>query len=197
MNTPAHAIFNLLVLRGAGKAGARNELILPVAVGAVLPDLPMVWFYFYQRVLVGLPEQVIWGEAYYRDWQVVFDLFNSLPLLAVLSVGAFLLGARRLGFLAASMGIHSLADLPLHNDDAHRHLYPLSDWRFESPISYWDPSHYGLWIALAEIVMVSGGGLYLLRGYPAGRNGRLGRGIVGTVVALYIGYLVFVVVVWV
>ena len=45
--------------------------------------------------------------------------------------------------------------------------------------------------------MVLGGGLYLLRGYPAGRNGRLGRGIVGTVVALYIGYLVFVVVVWI
>jgi hypothetical protein len=39
-------------------------------------------------------------------------------------------------------GVLSLV-LPLHHDDGHRHLFPLLDWRFESPISYWDPAHYG------------------------------------------------------
>ena len=194
MNTPAHAIFNLLILRPARDQEGHSHLVAPIALGAVLPDLPMVWFYFYQKVLVGAPEAYIWAEAYYDlSWQAVFDLFNSLPLLAAVAAIAFWLGARRLGFLAASMGLHSLSDLPLHHDDAHRHLYPLSDWRFESPISYWDPAHFGQWVALAEILMVLVGSVVLFRRY----RGPLARGIIGTVLGMYVAYLAYVIVVWI
>jgi hypothetical protein len=54
----------------------------------------------------------------------------------------------------ASLICHSLLDLPVHHDDAHRHFFPLSDYRFISPLSYWDPSHYGQFVALAEVLVI-------------------------------------------
>ena len=42
-----------------------------------------------------------------------------------------------------------------HRDDSHRHPYPLSDWRFISPLSYWDPVHHGQWLGLAEASLVA------------------------------------------
>ncbi|NEO26580.1 MAG: hypothetical protein F6K03_06700, partial [Kamptonema sp. SIO4C4] len=35
-----------------------------------------------------------------------------------------------------------------------RHFYPLSDYRFISPVSYWNPKHYGAIIALLEVILV-------------------------------------------
>ena len=99
----------------------------------------------------------------------------------------------RLGIFFVSMATHCLADLPLHNDDAHRHFFPLSDWRFESPVSYWDPRHSGAYVAAAEIAMVLAGSIFLAVRYPQTWM----RGLVGLVCASYVAYLVYVLVVWV
>ena len=40
-------------------------------------------------------------------------------------------------------------------DDAHRHFYPLSDYRFISLVSYWDPRHYGTVAMPAELLTVA------------------------------------------
>ena len=61
MNTPAHAVFSLLVL---GRK-EHPEDVTPIAIGAVLPDMPMVLFYFVHRVIFGVPEMAIWTEAYF------------------------------------------------------------------------------------------------------------------------------------
>lgn len=53
-----------------------------------------------------------------------------------------------------SMVFHSLGDLPVHHDDAHRHFFPFSDYRLISPISYWDPQHYGRIVAGVEVLAV-------------------------------------------
>jgi len=37
------------------------------------------------------------------------------------------------------MALHALFDFPLHHDDGHRHFWPFSEFRFDSPVSYWDP----------------------------------------------------------
>ena len=202
MNTPAHAITNLLLL---GRRRDRGE-ILAVTAGSLLPDMPIIWFYFQEKVLRGTPEMVIWQESYYREsWQVFFDLFNSLPILGLLFVAAWSFeshrsparpgrdGARSLRLLFASMAVHAACDLPLHNNDGHRHFWPLSDWRFESPLSYWDPEHYGLWFALAEIALVVVGSIWLFRHYRQ----RLGRIVVGLIAASYLVYIAYVLVVWV
>jgi len=61
VNTPGHAVFNLLLLGHRDRPG----LFAPIAVGSILPDLPMFLFYVHQRVWLGMSEHAIWSEAYY------------------------------------------------------------------------------------------------------------------------------------
>ncbi|MFN0043423.1 MAG: hypothetical protein ACKVSF_09450, partial [Alphaproteobacteria bacterium] len=52
--------------------------------------------------------------------------------------------------------LHIAGDFPLHIDDAHAHFWPLSDWRFRSPVSYWDARHYGqLWAPFEAALAVA------------------------------------------
>jgi len=41
-------------------------------------------------------------------------------------------------------------DFPFHAEDAHKHFWPLSDWRFHSPFSYWDNRRCADFVSLAE-----------------------------------------------
>ena len=59
-----------------------------------------------------------------------------------------------LALLFGSVVLHCIQDLPVHVDDGHRHFWPLSQFRFESPISYWDPGHYGNIVAPIEMGLV-------------------------------------------
>lgn len=187
MNTPAHAIAGLLVL---GRRD-RPELDLPILLGSVAPDVPMVWFYFWQKVVRGVPERTIWSESYFEaDWQAFFDVFNSLPVLLGCAVVAWRFGRPRLTAFLAAMAVHVVGDLPLHHDDGHRHFYPLSDWRFESPVSYWDPAHYGGIVAPLEAVLVVAGCFVLARRRTS-LGARLAIAAVAVVYALYWGYAVF------
>ena len=147
MNTPAHLAASLLVWRHEpGWRGAAATTF-----GAALPDLPMFGFYVWQKT-IGSPETQIWGDLYFRDgWQLFFDLFNSIPLAALVALFCFW---RRLPLgvlIASSAALHMLCDLPVHNDDAHRHFLP-ANWRFHSPLSYWDPEHYGRYFMPLEFL---------------------------------------------
>lgn len=89
MTSPTHAIVNLLAL---GKGRPHREW-LAVTLGALLPDLPMFVFYLIERLVLGTPEAVIWQTAYYESrWQDFFDVFNSLPLAAVMGGLAYFWG---------------------------------------------------------------------------------------------------------
>jgi len=161
MNTPGHIVMNLAFL---GKK-QKPEHILPLVLGGILPDIPIYIFYAYQKFVVGMPELFIWAVVYFlHEWQVVFDSFHSIPILLA---GFFLASqSKRLTWfvpLFAGMLLHSLIDLPLHSEDAHRHFYPLSDFRFESPVSYWNPEHYGFIATVAEILAVIFASIYVLK----------------------------------
>ena len=160
MNTPAHIVLSAVVLgRGRGRAHW-----LAITGGALLPDLPMFGFYFYERVGLGRSEAEIWSELYFDPgWQQFFDLFNSLPLIA-LGVGLALWKHRSAALVfLLSMALHVVADLPVHREDAHGHFFPISSWRFESPISYWDPEHYGRLVGSLELLGVVLGSIVLVR----------------------------------
>ncbi len=160
MNTPSHVILNLALLGRRSK----SHLNSPIFWGAMVPDLAMFGFYGWARLIANMDEATIWGEAYYEPfWQDIFDAGNSIPI--ALLVIAIALGVRHYRpqwhslaegtiFLAASVILHCLADLPVHVDDGHRHFWPLSNFRFESPISYWDPDHHGGIVALGEFLLV-------------------------------------------
>ncbi|MEM8503876.1 MAG: hypothetical protein AAF716_12065 [Cyanobacteria bacterium P01_D01_bin.1] len=158
MNTPAHAIFNLALL-GRQKKPQWNPLIV---WGALIPDLAMFGFYFWLKVVRGLPSAQIWRTEYYKPaWQLLFDLFNSIPL-ALVGVGVMIYAQRTgIALLFVSVVLHCLEDLPVHHDDAHRHFWPLSNFRFESPVSYWDPNHYGDIVSRLEVVLVLAASVYV------------------------------------
>ena len=159
MNTPAHAVLNLAMLNRKQRPDW-NPLII---WGALIPDITMFIFYGVLK-LAGVSEEQIWREEYYRPfWQLTFDFFNSIPL-ALLGLG-IMLYARRTGIalLFASIVLHCLEDLPLHHDDGHRHFWPLSNFRFESPVSYWDPDHYGIIAGRIELALMLVASIYVFR----------------------------------
>jgi hypothetical protein len=151
MNTPAHVALNALAL-GRGRF---QHHWLAITAGALLPDLPMVGFYLLERVGRGTPERVIWGQLYFDPaWQSLFDAFNSLPLVALAAFFAWRTGQTAALAFLLSMALHCLTDLPLHREDAHAHFWPLTSWRFLSPVSYWDPRHGGLLFLGAELALL-------------------------------------------
>ncbi|MEO0736346.1 MAG: hypothetical protein AAFZ35_06020 [Cyanobacteria bacterium J06649_12] len=160
MNTPSHVILNLALLGRRSRA----QLNKPIFWGAMLPDLAMFGFYAWAKLIAQMDEATIWREAYYEPfWQTIFDAGNSIPLALLAIAIALGVRSRRPGwqpltdsvlFLSASVILHCLADLPVHVDDGHRHFWPLSNFRFESPISYWDPDHHGAAVAGVEYALV-------------------------------------------
>ena len=149
MQTPSHVAISLFIWRKVPDWRST----LAVVFGATLPDLTMFLFYGYQKI-IGSAEADIWGKYYFRgEWQNLFDWFNSIPLfLAVAIICRW--GNYRIGFLiAASALVHVVCDLPLHNDDAHRHFLPFTNWRLISPVSYWDPEHFGIFAMIAELII--------------------------------------------
>lgn len=186
MNTPAHVVVNLAILaRGEG-----HQRTAVIVAGALLPDLVIMLFYAWHLVL-GTPEQQIWSVAYFDPlWQACIDAFNSIPLLLL---GLLLCWKIRRGLvwlLLASMLLHTLGDLPVHHDDAHRHFFPFSDWRFASPVSYWDPAHHGDWFSAFEatLVAVLAALLYARQMVPR-------IWIIGSV-SIYLVYWMYVIAVW-
>ena len=159
MNTPAHVAASLLIWRRE----SQWREALAVCGGAVLPDLPMFGFFAYQK-WIGSTEQEIWSKLYFQpSWQLFFDVFNSIPL-AVLIIVICLRSGHRWGYLlAASSLVHMICDLPLHHDDAHRHFLPLSNWRFASPFSYWDPRHFGRVFMTLEMILALAACAFVVR----------------------------------
>ena len=122
--------------------------------GALLPDLSLYLLAGWELLLMGTPPEVVFREMYYSDgWQAVFAVDNSVPVWgAVLALG---LRLRRpwVVALAGAALLHLAFDLALHADDARRHFWPLADWVFASPFSYWDRRHYGGVIGPAEAIL--------------------------------------------
>jgi len=160
-------VVNLAILRRFAPASVGRW----IAAGALLPDVPMLLFYIWERGMLGASERHIWSRAYFDPaWQHSFDAFNSAPIFALVGLAAW--AARRSGpaWLCASGLLHVLGDAFVHREDGHRHLWPVSSWRFETPVSYWDPAHHGAWGAGLETLLVFGSTLALWPAAPrAGR----------------------------
>lgn len=153
MKTPSHAIVNVGLLSLWGSP----SLALPLFVGAILPDVPIFILYAWAKFWKKLDEKTIWSEVYYQKfWQDWVALFHSFP------IGLVLLGLGLWGHwviltaIASSLILHNLGDFPVHHDDAHRHFYPLSQFRYVSPLSYWDTKHYGKQVAAVEDCLTLG-----------------------------------------
>ncbi|NES07787.1 MAG: hypothetical protein F6K22_36365 [Okeania sp. SIO2F4] len=185
MNTPSHAIINLALLTKPQLPQAN----LAIVIGGILPDIPIFIFYFWAKFIARLPETKIWSEAYYQPLiQNFVAIFHSIPLAIIGLLISYYFDWQIMQVICISLVLHSLLDLPVHNDDAHRHFFPFTNYRFISPISYWDPKHYGSIVALIEILLVL---LATLRVFP-GINSVVGKGLMILVNIFYwSGYIYF------
>ena len=151
MNTPAHLVASLAVLGG----GEGRPYTRAIAFGAVLPDLPMFLFFAWETFVMAVPQRQIWDERYFAaDWQLFFDVFNSIPLALAVAAVAYAMGRRAWFWGSLSLVLHALLDLPVHREDGHRHFLPFTEWRFMSPVSYWDPNHHGAWVSALETALL-------------------------------------------
>jgi len=187
MNTPAHVALNLAILGKKENAGD----IWAITLGAILPDLPIITFYLFHKLFLRTAELVIWSRAYFAaGWQIFFDIFSSSPMMVLGLFLAMRFKFRKTALFLASMGIHDLSDFLLHNDDAHRHFFPLSDWRFHSPVSYWDPAHFGQFIAPLEAIGVLVACFFVWRRF-ASKGVRKLISVIVLIYTVYWGYAIW------
>jgi hypothetical protein len=167
----------------------RPQANLVIVIGAILPDIPIFIFYLWAKFIQRLPESQIWSEAYYQPfWQNIIATFHSIPLALIGWSIAHYWGWKQIEFVFASMVLHSLLDLPVHSEDAHRHFFPFSNYRFISPISYWNPNNYGRIVSFIERLMVLGATFYV---FPFVHS-YVGKGLLIVVNVIYLlSYLYF------
>lgn len=160
MNTPAHLIMGAAAF---GKPDARLVTWCAI-IGGFLPDLSLYLMAGVSLFVLGIGPDRVFGELYYSDsWQQVFAIDNSFILWGLIFAIAVW---RRIPWLLALSGaafLHLVFDFPLHNHDARMHFWPISDWKFISPISYWEGSRGGDWVGMIEVTIVAILAVYLLR----------------------------------
>ena len=150
MNTPAHLLIGAAAF-GRGKSGV---IIAAALVGALLPDLSLYLMAGTALFIMRIPPDVVFDELYFsRTWQTVFAIDNSILLWGGLLVFAILRKSDWGIAMTLAALLHLLLDLPLHHDDGRPHFWPLSNWIFESPVSYWDPNHYGTIVGAVEVAL--------------------------------------------
>ena len=157
MRTPGHAVLNVALFARHGSPA----VVAATVAGAVLPDLPIVWLYFKEK-LRGTPTEEIWRVHYQKPfWSNLIHGMHSLPLaVAGLAAGA-LLGQPAVAAFFASALLHALCDIPVHGVDAHRHFLPFSQRRFISPLSYWEVGRHARPVTFAEWALVAAAGAVL------------------------------------
>ena len=110
MNTPAHAIINLLIL----SRNPTHQKTTAIVIGAIIPDLVIMVFYAW-HLLVGTAEQEVWSVEYYSPvWQGWIDSFNSIPVFFIAVVICWKAKYYLPLAFFCSLLLHTLGDLPLH-----------------------------------------------------------------------------------
>ncbi len=151
MNTPTH-----LILAAAIFAKPEQRKVTTAALlGGFIPDFSLYFMFIWHRFVLNTSTNEIFDDLYYSDyWQQVFAIDNSFVLWAIALALAVYTKSRILIVFCAAAFIHLLCDFPLHVDDARAHFWPITMWKFESPVSYWDANHHGDIFSVFEILLV-------------------------------------------
>jgi len=163
MNTPAHLIFGFALF---GRPGAPKVTASAIA-GALLPDLSLYVLAGTSLMVLGIPGERVFNELYFSNaWQTVFAIDNSFILWGVLVLVGLGTGNVMLRAFSGAGVLHLATDFALHHDDGRPHFWPVSDWVFQSPVSYWDSAHHAGVIAPLEGLACAGLTLVILTRFP-------------------------------
>ena len=167
MNSPTHTLLALALLSKRGDKKRNWAVVL----GSIIPDAAIYLWAPYQRFVNGVSGETLWRELYFaQPMQNLIAYFNSIPIYGLLAVTGYAARAKTWGKLtlvfALAALIHMATDLPVHNHDAYRHFWPLSDWRFISPFSYYEREHHAGWVSLIEALLALISIIVLWRRFP-------------------------------
>ena len=153
------------MLMGAALFGGRDRArAVSATLGGLAPDAPSFALVLWAGLVERRGPREIFEVLYFSpEWQLILGPSHSAPLWTLALVAALVLKSPLAVAFIASGLVHHAFDFALHADDAHRHLWPRSDWRFESPVSYWDPAHYGMIVAPMEAALALGLAVWLAR----------------------------------
>ncbi|MBT0959171.1 cobalamin biosynthesis protein CobQ [Alphaproteobacteria bacterium KMM 3653] len=148
MNTPAHLIFGAAAFARPGAPWVTAAAL----AGGLAPDCSLYLMACWHLFVLGTDPQTVFGQLYFSDsWMRVFRVDNSFVLWGIgLGVALWLRSGWAIAFTGAAL-LHLAFDFPLHHDDGRPHFWPISDWVFESPYSYWDRMHHGQFVGLIEV----------------------------------------------
>jgi len=163
LNTPTHALINWTIAKATSPSFPASAVLL----GSIAPDIPLyllsfggaAWFRWFEQREWNDIGRHLYGNLFYNDpwWISLHNLLHS-PLVLVVALAGLFLFLGRADYLNswwtwffASCLVHTLVDIPVHHDDGPLVFWPLNwSYRFASPISYWDPKHYGLIVMRLE-----------------------------------------------
>ena len=98
------------------------------------------------------------------------------------------IGAILLFFSLAAL-LHISMDFPVHAHDAYAHFWPLTDWKFHSPFSYWEVHLRAHWVGLIETTIALASAWIIARRFQK-------PWITALMIALAILYIVMIVMRW-
>ena len=142
------------------------------ALGATLPDLPAgiggVWLRARRLYSRETFLREVCGRSAFRRPDAA--LHSILPVAVAISIYTLYDSPRHtetkalLPFLLG-WATHVATDALTHGSDARPLLWPISDWRFESPISYRERDHHALPVTIAEHALILASVLELFAKY--------------------------------
>ncbi|WP_170387452.1 cobalamin biosynthesis protein CobQ [Ruegeria atlantica] len=153
MNTPSH----LLIGAAAFARPARGAILWAAMLGSLLPDLSLFVMVGVSLFILRIPPQVVFDELYFSPaWQTVFAIDNSFILWGLALALGLWRGWRFLTVAASAGLLHLALDFAVHADDGRPQFWPLSDWVFHSPVSYWNSTHHALLVMPVSVAICVG-----------------------------------------
>ncbi|MGH3090162.1 MAG: zinc dependent phospholipase C family protein [Rubrobacteraceae bacterium] len=155
MRTYSHALLTYEVIRLAKSDASRKAAL--AALGATLPDTPAVlgaaWLWTKRKGFSrkDFDEQVC-GRTLFKAPDAAL---HSAPVAATAMLIERILRRKISAFLLGWAG-HVVADFLTHGKDARPILWPISQRKFESPVSYREKERYGKAFTVAEHATVLG-----------------------------------------
>lgn len=182
MITTTHVVTNALVARSK-----RLELLRDPAsakwfvIGGLAPDVGLYLLTVGAAVFYPLTRDMSFGDTmslafddlFFNDptWIVVQNTLHSPVVLLGLALFAKATKRKRVFSFALGCLLHTAMDIPVHHNDGPLVFFPF-DWstRFNSPVSYYDPDHYGRIVAPIDLAITVIGGGALARAWWRSRS---------------------------